>query len=92
MKLKIDQLMMVTAIVNEINRQNGGCLSANSDIFNASISCANELIDKTKEIDALTVEDEIVDICATCGDEIETSYPLGNEVFCCENCANDFYS
>ncbi len=38
----------------------------------------------------ICIESEDAVACANCADIIENRYGRGNEVFCCETCANDF--
>lgn len=51
MKIKVDQLQLVVAMVNEINKQHGGELAADPDLFNACIASANLCRDKVDGLD-----------------------------------------
>lgn len=43
MKLKVDQLKLIAVIVEEINRQHGGTLIADSRVFDEAIGVAKYL-------------------------------------------------
>ena len=51
LRLKVDQLRLFVAMVNEINKQHGGELAANPDLFNACIANANLCRDKVNGLD-----------------------------------------